>query len=114
MNESRWVAIMLAAGKGVRMRSSLPKVLHPLGGRPMAAHVLAAAREAGVGRVIAVVGHEAGSVQDALGDGVTYVHQEQQLGTGHAVRQARDAAAGAKHVLVLSGDVPLTTASTIR
>ncbi|HEX6989215.1 MAG TPA: bifunctional UDP-N-acetylglucosamine diphosphorylase/glucosamine-1-phosphate N-acetyltransferase GlmU [Bacillota bacterium] len=107
------VAVILAAGQGTRMRSDLPKVLHPLAGRPMVRHVVAAVRGAGVDQVIAVVGHQAQRVIETLGDGVRYVRQEQQLGTGHAVRCAQAAAAGAERVLVVPGDTPLLTARSL-
>src|SRR5690606_27657826 len=84
-----FTAVILAAGKGTRMKSSLPKVLHPLLGKPMIWHVLRAVRRAGASRVIAVVGHGADQVQEALqGEGVEFAHQWPPLGTGHAVMQA--------------------------
>ena len=95
------------------MRSILPKVLHPLAGRPMIRYVLAAAREAGFARLIVVVGSDAGAVRSALGDDVVYVVQPEPLGTGHAVAQAQEAAGDAQQVLVLNGDVPLITAETL-
>lgn len=101
-------AIVLAAGQGTRMRSRLPKVLHPLAGRPMLDHVIAALSEAGVDRPVVVTGHGADAVEAALGPSATPVRQEPQLGTAHAVRIALDALpAGADEVLVTMGDVPL-------
>ena len=91
-------AVVLAAGRGTRMRSDLPKVLHPIAGRPMVLHVLHALAGAGVSRAVIVTGHEAESVQariySGLPDGmqVTYVRQSEPLGTGHAALQARAAA----------------------
>jgi len=108
-----WKAIILAAGLGKRMPSAVPKVLQPLAGRPIVQHVVDAARAAGFERPAVVVGAGAAEVGDALGDAVDYVDQPEPLGTGHAVAQARDAAAGAEHVLVLNGDVPLITPETI-
>ena len=105
--------MILAAGQGKRMRSSLPKVLHPLAGRPMVRYVVDAAREAGFARCIVIVGASADGVRAALGDNVTYVVQPEPLGTGHALAQARDAVGDAEHLLVLNGDVPLITARTL-
>ena len=84
--------VILAAGQGKRMRSSLPKVLHPVAGRPMLAHVIAAARGActDVANITVVIGHGAASVQETFPEarGLHFVRQEPQLGTGHAVMQA--------------------------
>ncbi|MFO7245665.1 MAG: bifunctional UDP-N-acetylglucosamine diphosphorylase/glucosamine-1-phosphate N-acetyltransferase GlmU [Thermaerobacter sp.] len=109
----RTVAVILAAGQGTRMRSDLPKVLHPLAGRPMVRYVLEAVRGAGVDRVVAVVGHQADRVAQALGDDARCVVQEPQLGTGHAVQCAEAEAAGFDRVLVVPGDTPLLTAGTL-
>ena len=95
------------------MRSSLPKVLHPLAGRPMVRHVIEAARGAGFASCVAVVGAEADAVRAAAGEAVAFVIQEQPLGTGHAVMQARGAAGQSEHLLVLNGDVPLITPETL-
>jgi bifunctional UDP-N-acetylglucosamine pyrophosphorylase/glucosamine-1-phosphate N-acetyltransferase len=112
---SDFVAVILAAGKGTRMKSALPKVLHRVGGRPMLAHVLAAAKEAGAGRSIAVVGFGADSVQEAIGPAAEFVIQAEQLGTGHAVLQAKEALAGYRGtVMVLCGDTPLLTTELLR
>jgi bifunctional UDP-N-acetylglucosamine pyrophosphorylase/glucosamine-1-phosphate N-acetyltransferase len=106
--------IVLAAGKGTRMRSALPKVLHPVAGVPMAAWVLAAARSLEPERIIVVVGHEADAVRAALGgDSVTFVDQPELLGTADAVARCREAAAGCETVMVLNGDSPLITGETI-
>ena len=112
------VAVILAAGQGTRMRSSLPKVLHPVAGRPMLSWVLKAARGAGCERICVVVGHGAEQVraavsEEAAAEGVRWVLQQEQLGTGHAVLQAEDAVPPGSQVLVLSGDVPLVTAETL-
>src|SRR5512146_3302937 len=107
--------VILAAGKGKRMRSDLPKVLHPLAGRPLLAHVLAAARTLGPRRPCVVVGHGGEAVRDRLADpGVAWVEQSPQLGTGHAVMQALPALEPGGIVLVLYGDVPLIAPETLR
>jgi bifunctional UDP-N-acetylglucosamine pyrophosphorylase/glucosamine-1-phosphate N-acetyltransferase len=108
------VAVVLAAGKGTRMRSRLPKVLHEAAGRPLLGWVLAAARTAGCERLVVVVGHGAEQVQERLAaPDVVWVRQEQQLGTGHALAQAAAVVDGEATLLVLSGDVPLVTAATL-
>jgi len=108
------IAIVLAAGKGTRMRSELPKVLHPVAGRPMLSWVIDTAREAGCSRIIVVIGHDADRVQAAVeAEDVTFVHQHEQLGTGHALAQAAPAVDGPATLLVLSGDVPLVSAATL-
>ena len=108
------VAIM-AAGKGTRLKSKLPKVLHEVGGKPVLAHVVAAAAQVvPAADIYAIIGHEAGRVRDALAPaGINFVLQEQQRGTGHALMVARDALAPYDIVLVLSGDAPLITSGTI-
>lgn len=95
------------------MKSRLPKVLHPVAGVPMVVHVVRAARAAGCPRVLAVVGHGAESVAEALAGEAEPVYQQEQLGTGHALAQAERAARDAEHVLVLHGDVPLTRPETL-
>jgi len=109
-------AIILAAGKGTRMKSDLPKVVFPVGGRPMVCAVVDACREAGVGRVVVIVGHKQELVRDALrGYDVEYAVQDQQLGTGHAVRcAAANFEPPEGDVLVLCGDGPLIRPETIR
>ena len=107
-------ALVLAAGEGTRMKSALPKVAHPVLGVPMVRLVVAAAREAGIERVVAVVGHRA-DIVEAILEGETCVLQEQQLGTGHAVMSATDALADLSgSLVVLAGDTPLITSETIR
>ena len=107
--------ILLAAGKGVRMRSRLPKLLHPLGGRPMIMHALEAAEGAGEGLPLVVVGHGAEGVRLAVGSRAEFVEQPEQLGTGHAVLQARSACEGkADLVLVSNADLPLLTSETFK
>ncbi|RDV84637.1 bifunctional UDP-N-acetylglucosamine diphosphorylase/glucosamine-1-phosphate N-acetyltransferase GlmU [Ammonifex thiophilus] len=108
-------AVILAAGKGTRMKSRLPKVLHKVAGRPMLEFVLEAAKEAGASRTIVVVGHEGEEVAAAVGDRAEIVWQREQLGTGHALLQAREALAGYEgDILVLPGDVPLVRGETLR
>lgn len=106
--------IVLAAGQGVRMNSELPKVMHPLAGRPMVRFALDAARALEPDNLILVVGYRAELVRQAAGGEVTCVSQEKQLGTGHAVQQARIAAGQAGTVLVLYGDTPLIQPGTLR
>ncbi|MDD5087248.1 MAG: NTP transferase domain-containing protein [bacterium] len=105
----------MAAGKGTRMNSDLPKVLHCLSGKPLIHHVVETAKRLGADRLIAVVGHRREDVQKALeGQGVEFVVQESQLGTGHAVQQAIPALRDFRgEVVVLSGDVPLLRASSL-
>ena len=109
-------ALILAAGKGTRMKSGLVKVLHELAGRPMLGWPLAAAREAGAAQVVVVAGHQADQVQQRFGDGsVRIALQEEQLGTGHAVSCALPQLEGLSgSVLILCGDTPLLTGATLR
>ncbi len=108
------IAVILAAGQGTRMRSSLPKVLHPLLGRPMALYTLEAAQAATGARPLMVVGHGGDQVRAALGELADYVTQEPQLGTGHALQQAATRLRGqADAVLVLAADLPLLTTGTL-
>lgn len=112
---SKTTAIILAAGQGTRMRSTLPKVLHPIAGRPMVWHALQAACQAAPETPVLVVGHGAARVQQAVGDAVRYALQTRQLGTGHAVRQAAPLLQGqTDDVLVTSADMPLLTAATLQ
>ncbi len=109
------VAAILAAGKGTRMKSDLPKVLHPVGGRPMLSWVLDAARSGGCDRILVIVGHGAEQVRASLdAPDVVFVEQREQLGTGHALAQvAGELRDTTGEIVVLSGDVPLVRASTI-
>lgn len=109
------IAIM-AAGKGTRLKSKLPKVLHEVGGKSLLAHVIAAAAEiVPANDIYAIIGHEAQRVRNAVAaTGIGFVAQTQQRGTGHALMVAREALAGYDHVIVLSGDAPLITPETIR
>jgi len=107
--------VVLAAGQGKRMRSDLAKVLHPLAGRPLLAHVLEAARSLAPARLCVVVGHGAEQVVNAVRDpDIAWAHQDRQLGTGHAVAQALPQMSDEGTVLVLYGDVPLIASDTLR
>lgn len=113
-------AIILAAGKGTRMQSDLPKVCHEVGGRPMVCAVVDACLDVGCSRVVAVVGYKQELVREALaeyGDTVAFAEQPEQLGTGHAVRCAADAfepnAREGLDVFVLCGDGPLIRPKTL-
>ncbi len=108
------VTVILAAGKGTRMKSVLPKVLHQAAGKPMVQHVIDAARLAGASRNIVVVGFGAELVRSALRGKVEIVVQAEQLGTGHAVRMA-EPLLKAEHgtVMVLCGDTPLLTGALL-
>ena len=107
-------AVILAAGKGTRMKSHRAKVLHGLFYRPMLLHVLDAVRDAGVRRAIVVVGHQKEAVAEALaGVPAVMVEQEEQRGTGHAVLCAEGACVGMERVLVICGDTPLIRPETL-
>lgn len=107
-------AVVLAAGKGTRMRSDTHKVLHPIGGRPMLLHLLATLDTLAPARLAVVVGDKADQVRKVVGDRATLAVQEPQLGTAHAVLQAKSALADfAGAVLILFGDVPLITPQTL-
>lgn len=107
--------IILAAGKGTRMRSKLPKVLQPLAGRPLLDHVIAAAKKVQAEKIITIFGHGGKQVQDAFShEQIEWVEQAQQLGTGHAVQMALPALAPTGMSLILSGDVPCVTADTLQ
>jgi bifunctional UDP-N-acetylglucosamine pyrophosphorylase/glucosamine-1-phosphate N-acetyltransferase len=115
MNAPRVAVAIMAAGKGTRLKSQLPKVLHEVGGKPLLAHVIAAATHVvPADDVYAIIGHEAERVRAALADsGVNFVLQSEQRGTGHALMVARSALSGYDHVIVLSGDAPQITPQTI-
>lgn len=107
--------VILAAGKGTRMKSALPKVLHPVAGKPLLHHVIDTSKQLTPHRIHIVVGHGADLVKDSVGDKlINWVIQEEQLGTGHAVAQALPAIDDDSTVLVLYGDVPLTRAETLK
>ncbi len=109
------IAIM-AAGKGTRLKSKHPKVLHEVGGQPILAYVIATAKKVVPAEdIFVIVGHEAERVREAVsGTGVNFVLQAEQRGTGHALMVAREALSGYDQVIVLSGDAPLIGAETIR
>jgi len=107
--------IILAAGKGTRMRSALPKVMQPLAGQPLLHHVIVAARELGAERPIVVYGHGGDVVQQAFaGQALDWVLQAEQRGTGHAVQVALPVLADAGRTLILYGDVPLISVATLQ
>ncbi|MEO1498106.1 MAG: NTP transferase domain-containing protein [Planctomycetota bacterium] len=111
------IAVVLAAGKGTRMKSELPKVLVPACGRAMIRYVIDGLRAAGIGKVIVVVGYQADLVREELADesDVAFVEQTEQLGTGHAVMVCRDELAGHEGpVVIVTGDSPMLQASSVR
>lgn len=108
-------AVILAAGKGTRMRSKLPKVLHKVGGKAMLQHVLDAADAAGAAEKIVIVGHGAELVESMVSEQGKIVLQAEQLGTGHAVMQTKDALAGfTGTAMILCGDTPLLDGEELR
>jgi len=108
--------LILAAGKGKRMKSDLAKVLHPVCGIPMLSYSVSAARTAGAGKIVVVIGHQAGRIRELFGkDELIFVEQRELLGTGHAVLQAEEAFKGySGTVVILCGDVPLIRPETVR
>jgi bifunctional UDP-N-acetylglucosamine pyrophosphorylase/glucosamine-1-phosphate N-acetyltransferase len=114
-SSQRLAIVIMAAGKGTRLKSKRPKVLHEVGGRPMLAHVIEAARQIVPAHdIYVVIGHEAERVRAAVESiGVKFVLQQEQLGTGHAILCARGQVQQFDHVLVLSGDVPLIRTGTL-
>jgi bifunctional UDP-N-acetylglucosamine pyrophosphorylase/glucosamine-1-phosphate N-acetyltransferase len=112
---SSFAIAIMAAGKGTRLKSRRPKVLHEIAGKPLLAHVVAAAsRVVAPQNIFAIIGHEAERVREALASsGINFVLQAEQRGTGHAIMMARENLRGFEHVLVLSGDVPLIQPETI-
>lgn len=115
MGQVSLAVVIMAAGKGTRLKSRRPKVLHEIGGKPLLAHVITAASKiVAAADIFVIVGHEADRVKAAVAQsGVNFVLQAEQLGTGHAIQCAREAIVGYDDVLVLSGDVPLLRAETI-
>ncbi|HIU64625.1 MAG TPA: bifunctional UDP-N-acetylglucosamine diphosphorylase/glucosamine-1-phosphate N-acetyltransferase GlmU [Candidatus Avacidaminococcus intestinavium] len=112
---SKMVSVILAAGKGTRMKSRLPKVLHKIGGAPMLSHVLQVAKQAGASRNIVVVGYGAEQVVEFLGDQAESAVQTEQLGTGHAVLQTEPLLKDFHGtVMVICGDTPLLEAEELR
>ena len=109
------IGVVLAAGKGTRMRSEVPKVLHQIAGRPMLAWVLDSVRAAKCSRILIVVGHGAETVREQFpDDDLEWIEQTEQRGTGHALAQVEASLGGAAELLVVSGDVPLVSAGTLR
>jgi len=115
MTSSELAVIILAAGKGTRMKSSLAKVLHPLRGAPMLSYSVAVARAVGATDIAVVVGHQAELIEKTMtGENLTFILQKEQLGTGHAVLQAREHFRGFEGmILILCGDVPLLRPQTV-
>ena len=108
-------AVILAAGKGVRMHSQIPKVLHRVAGKPMVWYVIKAVKEAGIDDITLVVGHGRKLVEETLADeNLRFVVQEQQLGTGHALMQAQSSINPAHTLVVLAGDTPLLQGKTLK
>lgn len=113
------LAIVLAAGKGTRMKSELPKVLVPVCGRPMVRYVVDALREAGISQTVVVVGYRAELVQEEFADdkNVSFAEQTEQLGTGHAVMMCREQLAAADPdapVIIVTGDSPMLQVSSLK
>ena len=113
---SRIKAVILAAGKGTRMKSELPKVLHEACGKPMVEYSIEAAHAAGAeySDICLVIGHKAELVKETVKEPVEFVLQEEQLGTGHAVKCASDFIGTEGITMVLCGDTPLITGDTLR
>lgn len=107
-------AVIMAAGKGTRMKSRIPKVMHLLAGKPLIDHVLNCAREVGVAKVLVVLGHGREIVEEHLAGRAELVIQQEQKGTGDAVLKALPFLEGIEDVLVMSGDQPLLRAATVR
>lgn len=116
ITEKRPTAVILAAGEGTRMKSGKAKVLHQVCGKSMIRHVVDAVKNAGLDKIIVVIGHQAEAVRDELeGEGVSFAVQKERLGTGHAVMQAGsllDRHEGT--VMILAGDTPLLRSETLR
>lgn len=107
-------AVILAAGKGTRMKSDLPKVVHRVCGKCMVEYAISAAKEAGADDVCLVVGYKSDIVKENVTSDVKYVMQTQQLGTGHAVKCAKDFIDDEGETLILFGDTPLITGKTLK
>jgi bifunctional UDP-N-acetylglucosamine pyrophosphorylase/glucosamine-1-phosphate N-acetyltransferase len=115
ITNSNFAIVIMAAGKGTRLKSKRAKVLHEIAGRPLLAHVIKAAQQIVASEHIhVIIGHQAENVREAVGPlGVKFVVQAEQRGTGHAIMCAREQVAGYQNLLVLSGDVPLIRSETI-
>ena len=107
-------AVILAAGMGTRMKSKIPKVIHKIMDKTMVEYAIGAARKAGAEDICIIVGHGADEVKKVIGDGVTYVEQKEQLGTGHAVRCAKEFIGKDGQTLILCGDTPLIKGETLQ
>lgn len=116
MEEKVFCAVILAAGKGTRMKSDLAKVLHVLDNKPLLHYCLQSAHRAGAEKIVVIVGHQAEKVREEFsGSGCIFVEQKPQLGTGHAVLQAKEVLAGYQgKTVILCGDVPLLKPATIK
>src|SRR6476660_2843984 len=114
-SSSDFAIVIMAAGKGTRLKSKRSKVLHEIAGQPLLAHVIRAAQQiVSAGNIYVIIGHQAEGVRAAVGSmGVKFVLQADQRGTGHAIMCAREQVAGYRNILVLSGDVPLILPETI-
>ncbi len=114
MTQAHLNVVILAAGKGTRMRSNLPKVLHPVANKPMVAHVIETAQHLGASNIQLIYGHGGNLLQQSLaGYALQWVEQAEQLGTGHAVQQSIPHIEDSDQVLILYGDVPLTQQATL-
>ena len=115
MKDKKFCALILAAGKGIRMKSDLAKVLHSLEGKPLLHYSIEAARRAGAGKIVVIIGHQAQKIREEFqNSGCIFVEQQQQLGTGHAVLQAKEVLATYQGLtVILCGDVPLLKPRTI-
>ena len=108
-------AIVLAAGKGTRMKSKKYKVLHDVAGKTMIEHVADNVKQSGIDQLVTIVGHGADSVKETLGDTSLYSFQEEQLGTAHAVKMASEHLSESQGTtLVVCGDTPLITTATLK
>ena len=108
-------AIVLAAGKGTRMKSNKSKLVHKIYGKELVKRVIEVAKKAEVSDIITIVGYKKEQVQQVLGNSVKYAYQEEMLGTGHAVMQAEQFLRGKKgKVIILNGDVPILRPSTLK
>jgi UDP-N-acetylglucosamine diphosphorylase/glucosamine-1-phosphate N-acetyltransferase len=116
VKENKFCTLILAAGKGTRMKSDLAKVLHILEGKPLLDYSLTAAHSAGAEKIVVIIGHQARIIREEFAAfGVILVEQNPQLGTGHAVLQAKDVLAGYSGLtVILCGDVPLLKPATIK
>src|SRR5690348_8809982 len=114
-NNGRFAVAIMAAGKGTRLKSRYPKVLHHVGGKSLLAHVVAAATHVCPAKdVYAIIGHDAERVKETMaGSGIGFILQKEQRGTGHAVMAGEQVLSGYENVLVLSGDAPLVSPETI-